>query len=232
VSRYTAQGKYWLVKVIIDIRNYEAQRPHTHQNPKRYISLVSLLCCKTVVVRCFIWHLGLARQWDEIQSFYDFKKIQHSAVWKCFLVINTTFDVILFHKGGFHCENVFRMVFKVTFLLQLPWSLLKQYNISYTLKFPWSRDEEILSTDVWLHFSILPSKWHWRKTSPKEERVRCQLYFQSIEISRILPPGHAYIHALTPSFVSYLYLSNVSRVKCWLEKLTHQYGFAAWRRRA
>jgi len=47
-----------------DERNNEAQRPHAHQNPKRHISLVSLLLwCKTVAVRCFVWHLGL-RMWS------------------------------------------------------------------------------------------------------------------------------------------------------------------------
>ena len=47
-----------------DKRNNEAQRPHTHRNPKRHISLVSLLLsCKIVAVRCFIWHLGL-RMWS------------------------------------------------------------------------------------------------------------------------------------------------------------------------
>jgi len=43
-----------------DKSNNEAQRPHTRWNPKRHISLVSLLlCCKITAVRCFVWCLGL-----------------------------------------------------------------------------------------------------------------------------------------------------------------------------
>jgi len=42
-----------------DERNNEAQRPHTRQNPKRYISLVSLsLWHKVVAICCFVWALG------------------------------------------------------------------------------------------------------------------------------------------------------------------------------
>ena len=39
-----------------DKRNNEAQRPHTRRNPKRHISLVSLLWHKIVAVRCFVWN--------------------------------------------------------------------------------------------------------------------------------------------------------------------------------
>ena len=43
-----------------DKKNNEAQRPHIHQNPKRYISLVSLLLWRKIAaVRCFVRHLGL-----------------------------------------------------------------------------------------------------------------------------------------------------------------------------
>ena len=42
-----------------DKRNKEAQRPHTCQNPKRHISLVSLLLWHKMVAVCFVWALGL-----------------------------------------------------------------------------------------------------------------------------------------------------------------------------
>ena len=71
--------------LIEDKRNNKAQRPHTCRNPKRHISLVSLLLCiKIVSIRCFLWALHLqmwaaseagseaVRQLDEISSIYDF----------------------------------------------------------------------------------------------------------------------------------------------------------------
>ena len=43
-----------------DKRNNEAQKPYTCQNPKRHISLASLLLWRKIVaVRCFVWHLDL-----------------------------------------------------------------------------------------------------------------------------------------------------------------------------
>jgi len=48
-----------------DKRNNKVQRPHTRQNPKRHISLVSLLLChKIVAVQCFAWGLGL-QMWSD-----------------------------------------------------------------------------------------------------------------------------------------------------------------------
>ena len=44
-------------------------RPHTRQNPKQHISLVSLLCHKIVVVQCFVWHLGL-QLWSGVSEWY------------------------------------------------------------------------------------------------------------------------------------------------------------------
>jgi len=38
-----------------DKRNNETQKPHTHQNPKRHISLVRLLCCKIAAVAMMLW---------------------------------------------------------------------------------------------------------------------------------------------------------------------------------
>jgi len=47
-----------------DKRNNEVQRPGTRRNPKRHISLVSLLLWyKIAAVRCFVWCLGL-RMWS------------------------------------------------------------------------------------------------------------------------------------------------------------------------
>jgi len=44
-----------------DKRNDKAQRPQTRRNPKRHISLVSLLLwCKMVAIRCFVWAIGLS----------------------------------------------------------------------------------------------------------------------------------------------------------------------------
>ena len=46
-----------------DKRNKKVQRTHTHQNPKRHFSLVSLLLGRKIAaVQCFVWHLGL-RTW-------------------------------------------------------------------------------------------------------------------------------------------------------------------------
>jgi len=61
-----------------DKRNNEAQRPHTRRNPKRYISLVSLLLWhKIAAVEYFVWHLGL-RMWSgsetKFRVFTIFKK--------------------------------------------------------------------------------------------------------------------------------------------------------------
>ena len=43
-----------------DERNNEAQRPLTHQNPKRHIPLVSLLLWRKIMaVHPFVWALGL-----------------------------------------------------------------------------------------------------------------------------------------------------------------------------
>jgi len=61
-----------------DKNNNEVQRPHTCQNPKRHISLVSLLIChKIVAVQYFVWRLGL-RMWSGREAvrqvFMIFKK--------------------------------------------------------------------------------------------------------------------------------------------------------------
>ena len=53
------------------------EREQICQNPKKHISSVSLfLCCKMVIVCCFVWSLAL-RLWSvnetgKILSFYDF----------------------------------------------------------------------------------------------------------------------------------------------------------------
>ena len=64
-----------------DKRNNKAQRPHTRQNPKKHMSLVSLLLChKISAVQCFIWHLGLrmgSGSEEKFQVFGDIKKIQY-----------------------------------------------------------------------------------------------------------------------------------------------------------
>jgi len=60
-----------------DKRN-EVQRPHTHRNLKRHISLVSLLLWrKMVAIRCFVWALGL-------QLWVSETKFQVLAVFKKF----------------------------------------------------------------------------------------------------------------------------------------------------
>jgi len=76
-------------------RNNEVQRPHTW-NPKRYISLVSLLLWHKIVASFGIkaCEYGQAvRQLDKISSFYDFFKIQYPAIWRYFIVLNVSFDV-------------------------------------------------------------------------------------------------------------------------------------------
>jgi len=82
-----------------DKRNNKAQRPHTHQNSKRLVSLVSLLLwLKIAAVQCFIWRLGLwmlsgsEAVWQNLE-FLWFLKIQYPVIWKCFLVLNAPFDV-------------------------------------------------------------------------------------------------------------------------------------------
>ena len=67
--------------LIEDKRNNKEQKPHTRQNPKRHMSLVSLfLCRKIAAVRYFIWRLGfrmwsgseVVKQLDEILGFTIF----------------------------------------------------------------------------------------------------------------------------------------------------------------
>jgi len=70
-----------------DERKYMMQREHTCRNPKRHISLVSLLLWhKMVVVHCFVWGLCLrlwsVRQWDKILSFSSFLKKLFPAISK------------------------------------------------------------------------------------------------------------------------------------------------------
>jgi len=82
-----------------DKRNNKAQRPHTHQNPKRHISLMSLLLChKIVAVRCFIWHLGL-QMWSGCeavrQNFEFLHFLKKFNIRRYFLALNTSFKVRL-----------------------------------------------------------------------------------------------------------------------------------------
>ena len=73
-----------------DEKNNGVQRPHTRRNPKRHISLVSLLLWRKIAaVQCFVWRLGL-RMWSDSEAhsevvrqnfeFYDFLKIQYPAI--------------------------------------------------------------------------------------------------------------------------------------------------------
>jgi len=90
-----------------DRRNNKAQRPHTRWNPKKHISLMSLLLgCKMAAVWCFVWHLGL-QMWSGSEAarrnleFFWFLKNSISSHLKMFLVLNAIFDVVLFRKGGY-----------------------------------------------------------------------------------------------------------------------------------
>jgi len=63
-----------------------ARRPHTCRNPKRHISLVSLLLWhKIVALRCFVWCLGL-QMWsgsEAVRQNFDlqfFLEIQYPAI--------------------------------------------------------------------------------------------------------------------------------------------------------
>ena len=95
--------------LIEDKRKDKAQRAHTRRNPKRHISLVSLLLWrKMVAVRCFVWALGL-RLWSVSEAvrrkfkFWQFKKkinIQPPASILLYLMLfYVLYGLVLFRKG-------------------------------------------------------------------------------------------------------------------------------------
>jgi len=56
------------------------------------------------------------RQLDEISSFYDFLEIQYPAIWRCFLVLNTSFEN----------ENEMQMKWKITIKINVEkWAVLR-----------------------------------------------------------------------------------------------------------
>ena len=123
-SRYTAQGKCWLEK-LIHLYGFVAWRRRAswkikettkHRgtilvwNPKRHITLVSLLlCCKIAAVQCFIWHLGL-RMWRGSETKFrvlQFLKNSMSSYLKMFSCFKCIIwckirTPVLFCKGDFY----------------------------------------------------------------------------------------------------------------------------------